>query len=224
MRQVRFSSALGAATLFLTCAGAQAGPIAAVQSVWSTLGGSFGNLTDQSGLSERYTAGVTDFDIYLASKPTHNSLDPDNDWLPIFTEGYTIFRFAVPTTIKSFALWNLAKPEDGAYTVRINVCADGASCDYLKSDHAQMVRGTEDAVEFQVFDFYAPDPVLAIRLDFVPSTFNRTVGLGEVIFETADVATRVPEPDALSLTFAAVGACLASRRRSRRPETAQSKR
>lgn len=72
------------------------------------------NTFDQSGLSAGYNSGVTDFDTYLASKPSHTSNANGNEWFSrdyrnsrSRLKGLTVtYKFAELMSINSFALWN----------------------------------------------------------------------------------------------------------------------
>ncbi len=70
------------------------------------------NTVDQSGLSAGYVSGVTDFDLYMASDPTHTSLASGNEWFSrdygrrtVATQTVT-YGFSALTSINGFALWN----------------------------------------------------------------------------------------------------------------------
>lgn len=101
-----FAVAIAVATLASAAARADlvVGPVAVVEPPGI---GPFGfvNTINQSGLSLSYTSGVTDFDAYIASGPTHFGNN--------FTEGYTSaepvlnidYDLGAPLTVGRMALW-----------------------------------------------------------------------------------------------------------------------
>ncbi len=64
------------------------------------------NTRNQSGLSTGYTSQVTDFDTYIASNPTHQSIVSAYRWFSASTTGNFDFDLGGTFTIQSFALWN----------------------------------------------------------------------------------------------------------------------
>jgi hypothetical protein len=57
--------------------------VAPVAGVINSGGPGFGSLADtfnQSGLSSGYVSGVTDFDVYLGTNPTHTWVFPGFEW------------------------------------------------------------------------------------------------------------------------------------------------
>src|SRR5262245_6199090 len=89
---------------------ARAGVILQPASVSTDMGtglGSPNRVINQSGLSAGYTSGVTDFDTYIARKPTHNSSDGRNIWGSDFSNtGNFDFDLGGTYAIGAFALWN----------------------------------------------------------------------------------------------------------------------
>jgi hypothetical protein len=63
---------------------------------------------NQSGLSTGYTSLATDFDTYIASNPTHNTIN--NDWISAVgtLTGHFDFDLGGTFLVQSFALWDIA--------------------------------------------------------------------------------------------------------------------
>src|SRR5436190_10053965 len=74
----------------------------------STDGGDISHVRDQSGLSSVYTSGVTNFDAYIATNPTHNSSNESTIWIGFRPSGTHVdFDLGGLHAIESMALWNL---------------------------------------------------------------------------------------------------------------------
>lgn len=95
-----FSSGASAATI-IGATGATAS---------STVGASYdiGNTIDQSGLSAGYTSGVTDFDIYIGTNPSHSYVAIDNEWFSAFNVTVATINYDLGSvmSIDRIALWN----------------------------------------------------------------------------------------------------------------------
>jgi len=70
--------------------------------------GSITNTFDQSGLSSNYVSGVTDFDTYLASNPTHTVTFSGYEWFSNYgtTGAVVTYDLGSVKTIDALALWN----------------------------------------------------------------------------------------------------------------------
>ncbi|MDP1699779.1 MAG: VPLPA-CTERM sorting domain-containing protein [Aestuariivirga sp.] len=185
------------------------------------------NTIDKSGLSFGYVSGVTDFDAYLASGPTHTSNANGNEW---FSEnfggssvaGLTVtYGFSALTSINGFALWN----EDFAglgstllqYSVNGSTYTDLMTITPVPSEFAE--AGEVVPYLAQVFSFSLTD-MLFFRLVIAdcpgppPSESSfRGCGIGEVAFSAilppppgpVDNNPVVPLPAALPLFGSALG-------------------
>jgi len=67
-----------------------------------------GNTIDQSGLSTGFISGVTDFDTYLATNPTHTLIADDNEWFTAIdvTTATVIYDLGAAFSVDRLALWN----------------------------------------------------------------------------------------------------------------------
>jgi hypothetical protein len=89
-----------------------AGPIISATSAVINSGGpgsgSITNTIDQSGLSSGYVSGVTDFDTYLASNPTHTVTFSGYEWFSQYGTSSAIVTYDLGSlkTIDALALWN----------------------------------------------------------------------------------------------------------------------
>jgi hypothetical protein len=177
----------------------------------STNMGNFPNFSpdftrDQSGLSAGYTSGVTDFDAYLASNPTHNSLSGLQAWFSATGTPTGNFDFALggTFTIQSFALWN--RGGDSLFNVRgFELLADDnaafTSPVSLGSFTANPNTGPGGAVLPEVFTF-TPTSAAFVRLRITSNNGGANTGFGEAAFEVQSSPAAVPEPASLALLAA----------------------
>ncbi len=200
-----------------------AGKIVAPTSGTIVSGGpGFGTLTEtfnQAGLSAGYTAGVTDFDTYLAGNPTHTITFSGFEWFgnSDTTSAEVIYDFGSVIGIDRLALWN--EEASGIGRLLLSASVDGVTFSGLGT-----FSPTDNTVDYvaDVFSFAAtsaryvkfdmrecPQPLRSGGATPFPAC-----AIGEVAFRTADVAGGIPEPATwamMILGFGLVGA--AARRR-----------
>jgi len=213
-------SLIGAAVFTATAvASAHAATIVAPASVTVNSGGvanpqyfAVDNIIDQSGLSKSYVPGVTDFDAFVASDPTHMS-DLATRWLSkADTSAATLtFDFGRDVTLSKLALWD--DRSTSISRIRMSTPGLGAFRDLNVTDVLQTVSHGE------VFAFR---PVTTRYLTFEISGCNNSsqqnwsgCGLNEVVFAGAPATGAVPEPATwamMILGFGATGAALRRRR------------
>lgn len=177
--------------------------------------GSPTNTIDQSGLSVGYTSGVTDFDTYIASTPTHDSSLIATLWLADPLVGSIVdldFNLGGSYAIESMAFWNrgsnhISNTRAFQMLVADNAAFTGATVigNYVVNPNT----GPFPAVPAEVFTF-ASTTARYVRLRIDVSE-DSEVRVGEVAFEVTAQQT-VPEPGTPALVLACGLALLAVRR------------
>lgn len=197
-------------------AGAFAAPIIAPTSgVINSGGPGFGSLTntfDQSGLSAGYIPGVTDFDSYLASTPTHTLAFGGFEWFGNSggNSASVTYDFGGLVTIDRLALWN--EESTGIGLLDLFASSDGVNFSPLASglvptDHplsdysADVFTLTATNLQFVRFDMsQCPQPNVGASF---------ACAIGEVAFRQATV----PEPASSGLLGIGLAGLAAIRRR-----------
>jgi hypothetical protein len=215
LRKSFVAGAFAAAALLATAA--QAGPgviIAPTSATVDTNGPGFGSITntfDQSGLSIGYTAGVTNFDAYIASNPSHT----------LVFSGFEFFGNSGTSTlqvtydlgsakrINALALWN----EESSGIGRLNLLSslDGVNFSSL----ATGLSPTDNPLASYLADVFTFGNVSTRYVRFEasgcpqpnPGSFP-ACAIGEVAFRSA-----VPEPASWAMMIAGFGLVGAAMRR-----------
>ena len=197
---------------------AHAGAIFSATSAVINAGGpGDGNIADtfnQNGLLTGYTAGVTDFDTYIAGNPSHSLIFAGNEWFSNLgsTSASVTYNFGSSRTFDALALWN----EDfaGIGALALSTSSDGVTFAPLV---AVLPPDNANDVDYGA-DVFAFGPVTAqyIRFDMTncpqqPAGFD-SCAIGEVAFREA-TANGVPEPGILMLTSLALFGLVLARRR-----------
>lgn len=210
-----------ACTLGFFAAPALAQEIIAPTSAAINSGGpGFGSINDtrnQSGLSSNYVSGVTNFDAYIATNPTHTLVFSGAEWFSNIGSSATVtYDLGSIFSIDRFALWN--EEVSGIGTFDLFTSTNGV--DFASILTASPVNNPDgSAYGAQIFDFAATDARYA-RLAMsncpqAPSSFN-SCAIGEVAFRTAAVAGAVPEPGTWAMMLLGFGAIGSSMRRRRK--------
>jgi hypothetical protein len=176
---------------------AMADPIRGPVSATTTMGEAFPLVAaiDQSGLSDVYVSGVTDFATFTAGT-THVSLE-DLDWVSFTTVGSATFDLGSLMSVDKVAIWNFGGPFaflDFAITQFTLVASTDAGFS------SPITLGTFNPAVFstpnpaQVFDF-APTTAEFFRLQGFRSNGASSLGLGEIAFGQSPV----PEPTTVLL-------------------------
>lgn len=219
-RQTVLSAITAIAFLIPSTAAAQ--QIVAPTSATINSGGpGFGSIVDtfnQNGLSSNYVSGVTNFDTYLATNPTHSLVFAGNEWFSNSntTSASVTYNFGAILGIDALALWN--EEVSGIGSLNLFWSADGTLFNALgvfsPTDNPAGDYGAD------IFTFGAVNAQF-IRFDMSgcpqqnPGSFP-ACAIGEVAFRTAQVGA-IPEPGTwamMLLGFGAIGAAMRRRRQS----------
>lgn len=202
-----------ASIIALGSAPAMASVIIAPVSATIDVGGpGFGPIDDtfnQSGLSTGYTAGVTDFDSYIASDPTHDYVFSGNEWFS--NEGTSsaqvTYDLGSVFGIDTLALWN--EDTSGIGLLELSYSVDGLNFLGLGSYNPANNPVNAD-YSAQLFSF-APVNAQYVRFGMSgcpqPDGTNfQACAIGEVAFRTAEVNAAVPEPGTWAMMLLGFGA------------------
>ncbi len=199
---------------------AEAGPILSAADATINSGGpGFGPITDtinQSGLSAGYVSGVTDFDSYIASNPTHSYVFNGFEWFSNnpSTEASVTYDLGSIVNIDAIALWN--EETSGIGLLDLLGSTDGIIFFNLALGLTPTDNPLSIDYSAEVFSFSSVN-LQYVRFDMsncpqLPSTFD-SCAIGEVAFRAAQ-QQNVPEPAPLALLgLGLLGLGLARRRR-----------
>jgi hypothetical protein len=195
--------------------------VAPVSGVINSGGPGFGSLSytyDQSGLSNGYVSGVTDFDVYLATNPTHTiSFDPYEWFSNQGTSSASVtYDLGSVMQIDRLALWN--EESSGIGSLDLYGSTDGNVFNLIVSgllptDHPLANYGAD------VFNLGSVN-VRYVRFDMSGcpqpnvGSFN-ACAIGEVAFSSGGGAGAIPEPGtAVLLGLGIAGLGLIRRKRA----------
>ena len=218
--------ALAALSLAAAPRAALAGPtIGAVGATASSIEASGQGLPvhtiDQSGLSQAYLPGVTDFDAYIAAAPMHGPAGPVS-WLSATGDITPTpwLDLGATQTIDALALWvsDFYPPLEAS----VSVSLDGLGYADVLVDQPLLPGTPFEPVPAQVLAFGSAVEARHVRLDFrcpisalgLPSP----CGVGEVVFRGADLT--VPAPATAALVLLPLALLVARPHRAQRREPA----
>lgn len=177
------------------------------------------NTINQSGLSAGYVSGVTDFDTYISTNPTHTLIAQNNEWFSDFGNLTPTLTFDLGSvlTIDRIALW--AEESSGFSTAVLSSSTDGVNFGNL---------GTINPVDNPLADYpaevfgFAATAMQFFRMDMSgcpqpdPGVTNEC-SLGEIAFSSVDpTTTPIPVPAGAILLGSVLAGGLAAARRTRR--------
>ncbi len=182
-------------------------PAAVDGNTLGTAGGSTSHLIDQSGLSQNFISGVTDFETYISLGPTSAVVSASTGWAssPGTFGGYLQFDLGANYALSGFVLWT-QNTILAVNSFTLSVASDASFTSGVTN------LGTFSAAEglnAQTYAFTGEGEF--VRMQINSSHGATSVNLGEVAFD----ATLIPEPGSLLLlgmAWAGIGA--AGRRRS----------
>lgn len=214
---------VGAATALSLVAGSAANAtiVSAVAGTINSGGPGFGSLTDtfnQSGLSTGYVSGVTDFNTYIASGPTHTISFSGFEWFSNSgtSSASVTYDLGSVMSIDALALWN--EESSGIGMLDLFGSTDGMSFFSLALGLSPTDHGLSPYLA-DVFTFAATN-LRFIRFD-MSNCPQPNVGsfaacaIGEVAFRTAD-GDVIPLPAAGWLLLSGVGALSVARAKRRK--------
>lgn len=186
-------------------------PVSAVINAGGPGFGSITNTLDQSGLTSNFVSGVTDFDAYLATNPTHTWIFAGFEWFSNqgTNSASVTYDLGAVYDVGGIALWN--EESSGVGLVDLLGSTDGIAFAALGSlaptDHsAGDFNYPADVLKF------ASQNVRYVRLDMSrcpqPDSDFDACAVGEVAF----AINQVPEPGLLSLIGLGLVAASARRR------------
>ncbi len=217
---------IGAATVALAMATtpATASTIIGATSATVDAGGpGFGSINDtlnQNGLSAGYTSGVTDFDSYIASDPTHDLTFSGNEWFSNnpSTSAQVTYDLGSAMGIDRLALWH--EESSGFGSVDLFSSIDGITFSALGTFVPTPATVVAD-YSAQVFSFAATNTrFVRFAMSDCPEgagTFD-ACAIGEVAFRSAAIGG-IPEPTTWAMLIFGFGAIGGAMRRKAKVTT-----
>jgi hypothetical protein len=193
-------------------------PVSATIEVGGVGSGLIENTFNQAGLLSGYTSGVTDFDSYIATNPTHNLLFEGAEWFGDLgtTTAQVTYSLGSVMSIDRLALWN--EETAGIGTLELSSSLDGitfTSLGVFTPFDNPLANYPAEVISF------APTNARFVRFGMSgcpqtdPGSYE-SCALGEVAFRLTGA---IPEPATwamMMLGFIGAGSILrASRRKTR---------
>lgn len=194
-------------------AGVIIGPTSGVINSGGPGSGTLTETFNQSGLTSNYVSGVTDFDSYIASGPTHTNIFSGYEWFSNFgtTSASVTYNLGGIFNIGKLALWN--EESSGIGLLDLWYSTDGINFSALSLGLTPTDNPLGPNYAADVFSFASVNAQY-VRFDMSrcpqidPGSYA-SCAIGEVAF-----SANVPEPASLAL-FGIGLAGLASLRRKR---------
>ena len=191
--------------LFGIASGVNAGPILSATSAQINSGGpgsgSINDTLNQNGLAIGYTSGVTDFDSYIASNPSHTSTYSGFEWFsnPGSNSASVTYNLGSLQTIDALALWN--EEAAGIGVLDLFTSTDGINFSVLSLGLSPTDNSPYPAPYFADVFSFSPISTQYIRFDMSacpqqPANYT-SCAIGEVAFRQGQ--SNVPEPSAITL-------------------------
>ena len=172
-----------------------------------------GNIIDQSGLSDVYTSGVTDFDTYVATDPTHTGNIVNSHW---FSSNGTLtgnidFDLGSSLTVSRIALWFRAGAQNAPAITNFTLFADDENTFTAATNLGSFTNAAFTDLSVQVYDF-TDTQAQFIRMQITANNGNIfNTAHGEVAFDTVSA---VPVPAAVWLMGSALVGLLGFRKKA----------
>lgn len=204
--------------LALSASGAEAAKIIAPVSVTANTGTAGSplwvprHMIDQSGLSQTYVAGVTEFDDFLAANPVH-TYAPGTPWLSTgnVTTSVLTFDFGRIVSLGAFAIFD--DPRTTISSLRFSTPDGGRRGAFVVADH-DLQPAPAQVFQFRPFETrYLTVEIAGCNGPSSGSSRWNGCGIGEFVFADG-TAGAVPEPATwamMILGFGGVGALLRRR-------------
>lgn len=203
------------AAALLVAGSAQAGTILAPTAV---VGGNlgeyatqfdYGNMLDQSGLSQNYISGSTDFGTFLSGPVKHTGAD-NLSWLSTFGKysGFIVFDLGAVFNVNQMVLWN------GAGGVTASPSSFNVSTSLTSNFSVSQAGGSFAGNMLYTGTVYdlANTSARFVRMDIAGNFGNGCcVAIGDIAFDVTQAAA-VPEPGSLALLGLGVAGFAFSRR------------
>ena len=198
MKLVNWKSSLAIAVL-VSCLGvvpASADTILGPVSATTNMGETFPlvHSFDQTGLSQNYTSGVTNFDIYVAT--ARHTSNPGDDWVSNAMSGAVVFDLGNIFLIDRAAVWNFGTgsgiPSFAIRDITLEGSLNNVSFFNLGAYTLTNPNGAPDTLA-QLLSF-STTTMRYIRMNVI-NTYGSNAALGEIAFSQQVV----PEPSSLLL-------------------------
>ncbi|MFW6730700.1 MAG: hypothetical protein ACODUE_03035 [Synechococcus sp.] len=156
------------------------------------------NTINQSGLSEKFNSGMTNFDAYIARNPTHTKTAPGKEWFGSLGTYSAVVDYELDAVISidKFALWNEESSGIGVFDLWASV--DGVSYTEILTATAPPDNPPFLDYSASVFSFpVVSAKYLRLNLSSCPQPdpgSYKSCSIGEVAFSAPVVAVPAPVP------------------------------
>lgn len=195
------------ATLLVSGSSAIAGLVlqaSGVTSNYTVIGGSFNRTIDQTGLSQSYISGVTDFGTYV-STTTHAGVGAGNGVQISFPGGSSAtYGLGGLKSIDGLAYWG---HQFGGHTQVVEFFAD------LDNDFSNGTLGSLGTITDLAGSSADVLSFASVSASFVHMILQSTSQSAPVFAEVAFSQTQIPEPTSLALVGLSLAGLAATRRR-----------
>lgn len=199
--------------------------ISPVSAVIDNGGPGFGSINDtlnQNGLNSGFTSGVTDYDTYIATAPTHSFIFAGMEWFsnspPPASPTVVTYDLGATFPINALALWN--EESSGIATLDLATSVDGVSFSNLVTGLTPIDNNSGDidyAVESIPFATTNAQYVRFTMTGPTPDSDFDAVAIGEVAFRVENARNVTDGGSTMALLGCGLlGLCVAKRKGSRK--------